>query len=102
MRRRADTRQRRFARKGIPAVSDQGENKKLDRARRLAGFCREQGGRHAVQHRGVRIARGQECFRHLRHVLRESQTFNRRHGRSDVTQITVYTDAHAVKHLLHW
>lgn len=97
---RADTRQRGFAGKGIPAVSDQIADKKLDSAGGLAGLVREQIGRVVVQHRGVRVAGGQERVRHLRHVLRKSQTYNRRHGRSDVAQVAVHADAHVVQRLL--
>lgn len=97
--RRTNTRQWWFTRKGIPAAPYQGENQKLDRTRGLAGVCRKQVGGHVVQHCGMRVTRRQKRVRNLCHILRKSQAFNRRHGRSDVTQITIYFDAHAFKHL---
>lgn len=45
----------------------------------------------------MRVARGPERVCHLRHVLRKGQTFDQRHGRSDVAQAAVHANAYAVQ-----
>lgn len=98
---RADTRQRGFARKGVLAAPDQGQDQELDRAGGLPRVHGQQVRRVVVQHRGVRAARRPQRVRHLRYVLREGQTHHRRHGRSDVAETALHADAHAFERVPH-